>query len=243
MTTISIKPSILKTINALVKCKTIGISDYIIRFDKNLMSLKIRDVPNVACLSLSGENTFISDADGIVDLVVATKDIDSILKSAKGDDEIKFTTEPGKNIVVIGNVKKTFPVSVDVKWADRFPNLIMNDFFTLTNEQVLSIVNCMDVKFESDTLILDFTPDKIIFTHRDEPRETILEFKKEELKDVKIVEDGMSGYQAELILALFASIPKGNGVVFNVGHRMPMSMSFDTAAGRATFLIAPFLSN
>lgn len=243
MVSFSIDYTVLKTIHALATSPALDLRDISLRFEKKIMKCRLRTQQGFVAFSYVSKCETDINIDELFKVTFDSGDISSILKMSKDESKIGFTVIDGRAVVVAGNSKKKIPIIEHEIWMERFPNPEITQSFTMTYEQIRTVISAFDVKSEADCARVAFNTDSVMFVNFDNQRQTETIFKKEEFGRANLSKNSKVSFCSKSLMQILSTIPKDANVEIAIDTNMPFSITFDVEAGRFKILQAPYIED
>lgn len=235
----TLKASVLDSIQKLIKTKTMCLDVYGLRFDNRHLQTILFNPDKTAGMAIFSDEEVDTDTDDQFEVNLSVKDMDGILKLAKGEEDVRFDVNEGLITVYINNVKKVLPFQTEVTYMMKWPSVPLTQSFTISDQQASTLIKAMDYD-PFDVLIIMSTPEGVRFIQRtDTSRGTEVSFSQEELVASAMDKDARAVFPIESTLAIIKARPSGADVEFSFDTDVPVMMAFDTVVGKIRTLVAP----
>lgn len=241
MPSIKLTAEDFSSINEVVKTKSIALDVWGMNVNKKVVNTMLANYSNTSAFSLTSMKTLEVDTDESFQLNIFTKDADSILKLAKGEEMITFDVGEDSTLVYMDGVKKKIPTPTDVHYLEKWIKVPLEQSFTLNAPQVEKLIKAMSDLQDGDVMVVTSTPERTIFVLKayDAARGTEVTYEAADIKNVCVNKDSRSLFPADVFLSSLKSKPKGSDMTISMDTDVPMMFSFDVSLGCVKLVIAP----
>ncbi len=247
MTKMIIKSDYLKQLVDILSADALDCSEMLMKIEKKMGSIRLVNASATGGLILEVKSEMNIDTDETVFLSLSLNDLRGVIKLCKTDDDVEISFDSGVYIFKCGNIKRKVP-AIKSEWREKFPALILNDTFTMKDEQVKLIVKAFsdsrkDDAENSSCWITVNADEGIEFKHNLNRRETIINFPVGDLENVSISENYKLEFPAHNLRSLLdCKIGVGNTVLKIQNHRF-LAMGFETEFAKVVTVLTPYASN
>ena len=108
---------------------------YGLRFDNRHLQTILFNPDKTAGMAIFSDEEVDTDTDDQFEVNLSVKDMDGILKLAKGEEDVRFDVNEGLITVYINNVKKVLPFQTEVTYMMKWPSVPLTQSFTISDQR------------------------------------------------------------------------------------------------------------